>query len=255
MSLRNPASTARRLVPERVVDAVRGRQSFFRRWAFHGDRVYQQLVVTLIRELAATHFVETGTYLGDSTRFVAEETPGVEIATCEVDPRMAVRARRRLGRYDRITLVEGSSEQFVARCLADFPQDARPVFFLDAHWYDFWPLPDELRSISSSRLSCAVVIDDFEIPGRPEFLFDSYTANGETRVCGLATLVEALDGDNEYTVYLPRYSPEDAFGGDTSRVLAGHAVVLQNAPGARRLFETGDFLRERYRAAELPTGA
>jgi hypothetical protein len=55
----------------------------------------------------------------------------------------------------------------------------RPLFFLDAHWVQQWPLGRELAAITTG----IAVIHDFDT-GHPRFAFDTY--NG-TR-CGPAVL-------------------------------------------------------------------
>ncbi len=47
------------------------------------------------------------------------------------------------------------------------------LFWLDAHWGEYWPLVDETKIISSLH-SFAVIVDDFEVPGKPSFHYDSY---------------------------------------------------------------------------------
>lgn len=221
------------MVPEPLQDLVRSRQSFYRRWAFHGDRVYQSLITDLIAHLGVTHFVETGTYLGDTSRFVAESFPALPILTCEMDAQVYARARRRLRRYAQIEIVKASSADVVQDFIDRRSKFERPLFFLDAHWYEYWPLADELKAISSAGGQAVIIVDDFEVPGHPDFAFDSYVprhigADAEAVVCSVGYLESALRRPNDYRLLLPSYSYEDAFPSRTDGALAGHAVVLQN---------------------------
>ncbi len=50
-----------------------------------------------------------------------------------------------------------------------------PLFYLDAHWYNYWPLLNEINAISEHfKDNCIIIIDDFLVPGRPELTFDTY---------------------------------------------------------------------------------
>jgi hypothetical protein len=46
------------------------------------------------------------------------------------------------------------------------------LYFLDAHWQEYWPLLDEIKAIR--RETGVIVIHDMKVPGRPELGFDSY---------------------------------------------------------------------------------
>lgn len=41
------------------------------------------------------------------------------------------------------------------------------LYFLDAHWEDYLPLPDEIRAIRPG--TGIIVIHDFTVPGHPEW--------------------------------------------------------------------------------------
>jgi len=69
----------------------------------------------------------------------------------------------------------GSSEKVMDWLLTQnrFP---RPyLFYLDAHWENYWPLLDELKVIAKHGLSdSCIIIHDFQVPGQPTFGFDVY---------------------------------------------------------------------------------
>jgi hypothetical protein len=201
--------------------------------AFHGDAIYQRFMVELVREIAPARLVETGTYFGDSTRYLASRFPHLRIDTCEINSEFAVRARRRLARFRNVHLVVGTSESFISTLLEDWDQAQTLMLFLDAHWYDYWPLEDEVRRIARSGVRAVFVIDDFEVPSRPEFGFDvegldsQATADGPRRVCGLELITPCFNERNQYHALLPTYSHADAFG-DSVGTLRGHIAVFQN---------------------------
>jgi len=73
-----------------------------------------------------------------------------------------------------IVIANDSSEKYIKRLINEntFHEDDHCLFYLDAHWYDYWPLRDEMKEIL--RLKRAIIlIDDFYVPGKP-FDYDSY---------------------------------------------------------------------------------
>jgi predicted O-methyltransferase YrrM len=51
---------------------------------FHGDRVYREIMLELLRAFPFTSFVETGTSRGYSTELVASRVPALPVFTSEV---------------------------------------------------------------------------------------------------------------------------------------------------------------------------
>jgi hypothetical protein len=71
----------------------------------------------------------------------------------------------------------GNSPTVLKQLLTSWPSDKKILFYLDAHWYDYWPLNDEMMEIAkiaSVRNNCIIIIDDFKVPGRADVPFDSY---------------------------------------------------------------------------------
>jgi hypothetical protein len=99
------------------------------------------------------------------------------VMTAEIDPRYADAAQAvfdAAGRAATIELVRGSSEAILA-ARRDALSGKRVLFYLDAHWHDYWPLRDELRAIAGiDGPRPVVVIHDVQVPGRPHLGFDAY---------------------------------------------------------------------------------
>lgn len=200
----------------------------FERSAFHGDRVYQSLVKTLIQEIPISTFIETGTFLGNSAGFVAQCFPGIVVRTCELNEEFLGRAKRRLWRLKNIEFYLDSSEKFIRKQVQSLSPDSHPLFFLDSHWYEYWPLQDELLAIAESGLSCVIVIDDFQIPNHSDFGFD--VDRKSNLACGMDMIIPILATypQNRYQFVLPQYTRKDAFGQNERGQLRGHVVVFQN---------------------------
>jgi predicted O-methyltransferase YrrM len=256
---REMMQNVKELLPENIRDYVRGVQRNYRRRAFHGDVVYQELVGGLIRSLDISLFVETGTNMGDSSRYVASLNTEIRVATCDINPEFVAKARRRLWRVHNVECSCISSEFFLKGIVSDLQGQIVPMFFLDAHWETYWPLPDELQVISSNCQRAVIIVDDFEIPGRREFGFDSYSVpdmsgKQEPVTCGMALLRRNLSRDNSYDLLIPRYSGTDAFPkrhgvlrGYVHGPLRGHVAVFQNlSTQFQALLGTSDLIKDAY---------
>lgn len=117
-------------------------------------------------------FVETGTFVGDTTKYVASGHPNLKVLTCEVNPRWYALAKRLCKGLDNIEFFLGESSLFLEQHRGTF-ESSRTLFWLDAHWGGSWPLFDETKVVSSVS-SYALMVDDFEVPGRPMFHYDTY---------------------------------------------------------------------------------
>ena len=74
--------------------------------------------------------IETGTFLGDTTHFLASR--GNAVVTVEVEPKLAALARVRFDGVANVRVIEGDSERLMADLIADLDQPA--LFYLDGHY-------------------------------------------------------------------------------------------------------------------------
>lgn len=139
------------------------------------------LVDELIRLFRCDAVCETGSFVGDTTVYLAARYPELPVHSCDIEPGHVAVARRRLAEHGNATVVHRDSPLVVADVAA---RHERPLFFLDAHWSEPWPLEHELEVLSRHR--GVVVVHDFDI-GHPRFSYDSYGG----RDCGPG-LLEAL---------------------------------------------------------------
>jgi hypothetical protein len=70
--------------------------------------------------------------------------------------------------------------------------------YLDAHWYDYLPLRDELTTLREWQ-NTVVMIDDFKVPSDDRFGWDKY--DDEREIC--LQHIEGSFGDR--AVYFPSY--------------------------------------------------
>ncbi|MFQ5913300.1 MAG: hypothetical protein ACE5JS_08965 [Nitrospinota bacterium] len=219
----------------------------------------QRLILEMIRFFHTQSFFETGTHYGHSTFFVAWKTRGLKIYTCELKEEVYRIAKSRLGHFPNISVANESSEKWLHRLLSESRILGRPCFYLDAHWYDHWPLEDEVEIITHNVNQAIIIIDDFQVPGREDFAYDiggggSRDYSGRTtfdeRPCNLELIKPRLNLDNHYDLLFPNYTLEEAYSGAAGSKLQGHVVIFQNLESEFRRFG----VPEGYRTLVLGKG-
>jgi hypothetical protein len=135
---------------------------------FHANKILQRTVNTLITQAGVTSFVETGTYLAYTTAYVAIQHPTLPIFTCEIDDQCHATSCIALKSFSNVRLSKESSEKFIDRLVMEKVLGDMPMFFLDAHWNDYWPLLDEVVNIAKLP-KFIILVDDFMVPGQSHF--------------------------------------------------------------------------------------
>jgi hypothetical protein len=180
-------------------------------------------------------FVETGAWTGDTVLWVAEQFPGLDgYYTCESYPPRFALAHSRVSVIPRAACSPVPSPQFLEDLPADLAEPA--LFYLDAHFEDYWPLRDELRVIARRWPSAIVMVDDAFVPNRPNFVGccggggevgDAMYGNRTTRACdGEALdvgLIQSALGP-EWRIVFPDY-PERAIGYAFCARRGGHDLL------------------------------
>ena len=135
--------------------------------AFNSDRNVEKEFTKLFKRYGIEQIIETGTYVGDTTRFLASF--GVPVHTIEVVPENHRIASNNLSYLNNVKCHLGNS----ADVLKELPTDKQTIFYLDAHWQDYCPLRDEIKIIREKYPGAVIVIDDFQTPDR-NFHFDRF---------------------------------------------------------------------------------
>jgi len=118
-----------------------------------------------ITKSKARTFIETGTFRGDSLRWVAEWFPSVECHSVDLNPAYAWLTALRLVRLGNVHCHQGDSEKFLRSVL---PKVQGPiVFWLDAHWTHGFPLNREVAAITELCRDPIIFVDDWK--GPPDF--------------------------------------------------------------------------------------
>ena len=143
---------------------------------FNGQIRRSELFLAMLSACEPSAIIETGTYTGSSTEFMAKASRR-PVYSVEADRRNFGFARMRLIRYRNVKLSLGDSREFLTQFVERYSTRyaERPLlFYLDAHWGEDLPLSDELKIVFSSLPRAIVMIDDFQVPGDAGYTFDDY---------------------------------------------------------------------------------
>lgn len=138
---------------------------------FEGDTIALERIKAIVKDHGIKTVIETGTYLGASTKRFAEMVN--EVITIELIQENVKKAIKNCMAYANIHFFQGSSDVVLAELL---PKREWPkvLIMCDAHWNSFNPLLKELEAIANNNLRPIIIIHDFKVPDHPELGFDVY---------------------------------------------------------------------------------
>jgi hypothetical protein len=143
-----------------------GRQ--LERQPFAGDGILRDTVHGLIQSHQIASVVETGTWLGSTTKALASMVPIVY--TIEVDSHSYAQATQNLAAVPNVRQYFGASQNVLPTLLPHVPRPT--LYFLDAHWHGSHPLLQELEIIAAADPAPVIVMHDMQVPGHPELQHD-----------------------------------------------------------------------------------
>jgi hypothetical protein len=147
------------------------------RGPLNGQIIRQSIFTAMDRLLRFDVFLETGAYLGTTTEMLATfERP---VYSCESKPEFYYRAAPRLAPFANAHLTLQDSRSFLRDLFAGSAASfSMPFCYLDAHWYDDLPLPEEIELIRGRYERFAIMVDDFKHPAF-DYPFDRYASGIE----------------------------------------------------------------------------
>jgi len=155
----------------------------------------------IFRELMSLNFdaiVETGTFIGDTTGFMAEASQ-LPVYSCEINHRFHSLAKMRLADFDNIHLEESDSRAFLEKLAKGILSQKNIFFYLDSHWYEDLPLKDEIKVIANNYSDFVIMIDDFNVQDDEGYGYDNY---GDGKILSL-NLIDNLLTEFKLTPYFP----------------------------------------------------
>lgn len=141
---------------------------------FNGQQFRKQIFQELLELCKFEAVIETGTYTGDTTGFMAQ-TSGLPVYTCELNQWFYDIARRRLSNIPGINFSLEDSRNFLSKLAANNVAKKKVFIYLDSHWYKDLPLKQEIELISSNWKDFVIMIDDFKVSGDEGYTYDHYS--------------------------------------------------------------------------------
>lgn len=165
--------------------------------ALEDNFVYKEFK-NLIDKFKIKKIIETGTYFGWSSMKLAEF--GVDVITIESSQENFNKAIDNFSKsnFKNIEPILGNSPEVLKKILTEEDNDI--ILFLDAHWYDYWPIHDELKVCIEKKIKPVIVIHDFYVPGengKAKFGFDRY-GNQNLDLDYIKQSLDEIYGENEY---------------------------------------------------------
>lgn len=171
---------------------------------FHGDYYLIRLVYHFVAQ--AENFIETGTSSAASLTQIARAFPETPCFSCELLDSSFISASRKVAALPNVHIHKSPSPEFLYRLLDNQPElaSSRTAFWLDAHANEFpCPLADEVKFITARFDEAAIFIDDFQVPGRPDFEYDTYK-NGISLTWDY--IYPSLNVERSYKIGRPNYT-------------------------------------------------
>lgn len=153
----------------------------------------------LIKDKKVEVFIETGTYLGSTTKHLAQWCE--QVFTIEINPINFAKAEEALKDIHNISMNLGSSEKILEILLSDGKFDNKvTAYLLDAHWMEYNPLIDELNvMVKYNQKPAFIAIHDFKVPNHPELGYDSYRGQ-DYDLDWIKESIDKIYGEDGYTV-------------------------------------------------------
>ena len=143
---------------------------------FNGQIGRTCLVQHLLQKLKPSLIVETGTFRGTTSVYLAQT--GLPVVSIEAHARNFGFAKQQLAHFDNIKLLLGDSRHHLRHGLSEWiggpSLDVNLFAYLDAHWYEELPLAEELEIIFEYVPTAIVMVDDFQVPGDQGYGYDDY---------------------------------------------------------------------------------
>ena len=143
--------------------------------AFNGNPAFEIYVKVLKEKYSLTMALETGTHVGTSTVFFTKVFD--QVFTMDINDSFLAQAKVNLKDQSNVKIVRGNTGTELNKILDDIPKDTKMFIYLDAHWYDYWPLLDEIRQLATRKdiiYNSVMVVDDVKVPYRDDIPYDSY---------------------------------------------------------------------------------
>ncbi len=193
---------------------------FGKRIILHNDLVLKEMFKFIGNKIKITSIMETGTFLGFTTEFLANNFPKIPIYTCEIIEPIYLKAKKSLKKYENIKIFRANSIELLKNLNRE-ELGSRPLFYLDAHGEGECPLEKEIAFISKNFKFAIIIIDDFRT-GNILFQYDQY----EGKDVSLERVIPNLNKKLKYNLLFPNYDEKVAYKNAYGN-LTGYAIIFQ----------------------------
>lgn len=199
---------------------------------FNGQKYRKQIFETLMSEIGFEIIVETGTWTGNTTGYMARKTK-VPVYTVEKNKKFQSIAKMRLKDFDNITFELGDSPVFLNKLSNTNITKKNTFFYLDAHWNKELPLKDEIEIISNNWRKFVIMIDDFRVPGDDGYGYDNY---GEGKSLTLETFLDLFSKCGLISFFPVMSSVEETGGKRGCIILVKDREIMEKLNSIRLLY-------------------
>lgn len=168
-----------RAVGEILLTHVRPRD-FMDHWSvqpFNGQMIRHKTISKIIEDFKPTVCIETGTYLGSSTPYLASYADAPTY-TIEIEKLTYGKAKNRhASNFSELGILHilGDSAHEIEKVLSKMdPRSDKVLAYLDAHWLEAIPTKAELNKLVAWGGEWIAIIDDFHVPHDSGYSFDQY---------------------------------------------------------------------------------
>ncbi len=130
------------------------------------DRVFRQRLWEIVVQHEIYTIVETGIDKGMSTAVLATMVQQVFGIDNNAEAIRTAHTNLEIVNTKNAVLIYGNSPGVLRALQPSLPDNT--LYFLDAHWNDYWPILDEIAAIRKE--TGVIVMHDFVVPGHPELM-------------------------------------------------------------------------------------
>lgn len=138
---------------------------------FNGDPALEQLFERYIHRYKPDIIIETGTFQGHTTKFLAKF--GIPVTSIEISDKNYNDSKNYLKDLSNVRLLHMASIDGLKSILEEI-RNKRVFAFLDAHWQNDNALANELLFFAENNMTPFIAIHDFKVPGIPELGYDRW---------------------------------------------------------------------------------
>ena len=168
---------------------------------FNGDNFVCEIFLNLAKKHDCNIAFETGTCLGGTTKFLADNFK--KVFTIEINKEYQNEAKLFVCKSN-VDYYLGASEQISENIIKEISKNENVIFFLDSHWGNYCPLLKELELIGKHRQGKdVIVIHDFRVPRINELGYDSYNGK-DFDIDFVKNSFKTIFGLNNYSYFYNR---------------------------------------------------